>query len=213
LLVIIISGPIACTPKDPFNANSSLRTDSSNYVSDPKPIGLYPVDLRHSLHREIHYLDVIGDSAMDTLVLKREVGQTVIGMFDKGVVHDLLSVSPLFATMPEYLATTPPIERIYLEANGVRSSDKGLRLIIRNTDMDLEYSFFDIKLEGDDVLIGLCGMYDLGEMTGNGSLGKERLCTAIYDRHLESDANGDREIDPLAILSIFWGNLQDCQCQ
>ena len=88
-----------------------------------------------------------------------------------------------------------------------------LRLIIRNTDTDMEYCFFDIKLQDDEVRIGLCGMYDMGEMPSSGSLGKERLCTAAYDRPLEPDANGKREITASDILGIFWVDRKDCSCQ
>lgn len=213
LLAVIIALPIGCTRNDPGKVNSILHRDSSDHVTEPESIGHVPAGLQHSLDHEVHYLDVTGDSSVDTLVLRRKVGKTNISLFEMGLEHDLFCVKPLFSTMPEYLATMPPIERIYLEANGVQSPDKCLRLIIRNTDTDIEYSFFDIRLDGDDVLIGLCGMYDLGESRGEGSLGGDKLCTALYNRRLEPDMNGDKELVPHTILGIFWGNRQACQSQ
>lgn len=165
----------------------------------------------HSLRHEINYLDVVGDSAMDTLILGPFDGKaTSLNLLEKGVPRNILMIEPRFLGMPEYVSTSPPIERIYLEANNVQSDEKSLRLIIRNTDMVPEYCFFDIYFEGDDIRIGLCGVYDLGEIDSVKLIGRPMLCTAVFNRTIERSANGKRVFFPGSILGMYWPNGYVC---
>lgn len=167
--------------------------------------------LQHSSGHEIYFLDVIGDSAIDTLVLESVDDKADLRIVQDGVPTSILMIDPLFIGGGEYRTTLPPVEKIYLEANDVQSHDKSLRLIIRNTDVAPEYRFFDLYLHGDTVFVGLCGMYDLGP-NRLGTSGRQQLCTAQFDRVIERGENGMREFAASSILGQFWDNTEKCGC-
>lgn len=43
----------------------------------------------------------------------------------------------------------PKIESVELQANGIQSEDKGLRILIRNTDFEPDYYFLDLQYQID----------------------------------------------------------------
>ena len=99
-------------------------------------------DIVNEISRQTFYFDIIGNTDLDKIELSYlDKGRTKVTLPDGTI---LILLPRLDAT---YLNTEPRAENIYLEANDVQSSAKGLRIKIRNTDLIPDYVYFDIRFK------------------------------------------------------------------
>ena len=99
-------------------------------------------DNKIDMSSQILYFDLIGNTDLDKIELS---------YLDKGRTKVTLPDGTILILLPRldanYLNTEPRAENIYLEANDVQSSTKGLRIKIRNTDLIPDYVYFDIRFK------------------------------------------------------------------
>lgn len=101
------------------------------------------------------YLDVLGDSQVDTLFLRNNYADDTyvdIVLLQCGKEEKILTVKPRLYSLRECVTTIPQIEIIRLESNYTQSDDKELRIIIRNTEIVPDYIFVDLKYESQWVV-------------------------------------------------------------
>lgn len=212
LFAYLIQFTLLCGCSDTNTNGVILKLpESVGYTEQTQPSGV--TQFLHSPEREFHFLDVVPESGMamtDTLLLERKDGTTVLSRSDNGILKKVVTIYPMFDA--KYVTTEPQVERVYLEANGVQTSERSLRLIIRNTDTYPSYCFFDVIFNGEEIRVGLCGLYDLGEVTYADGKGGAQLCTAKYDRIIKRNWNGDRDLIPYEILDHFWKRGCGCEC-
>ncbi len=196
--------------RDTTKVGTDLSTQSGDTVVVERMLTL---EFEHALGHEVHFLDVVGDAGIDTLILGPFDGEaTMLSLLDRGVRREVLRIAPRMNA--DYVTTRPPVERIFLEGNHVQSSDKSLRLIIRNTDhVGGEYCFFDIHLSSGSVVVGNCGMYSLGDDHQAEGVGRTQLCTARYGRELEPLKNGTTYLYPQLILERSWPGGHVCDIE
>ena len=92
-----------------------------------------------------YYLDVIGDNSLDTIIVsnnKTNPSIRDIYWVENGKRDRIISIKPWRDST--FVLTQPPIEAIYLEANEAQTGEKGLRIILRNTDIAPDCIFIDI---------------------------------------------------------------------
>ena len=93
----------------------------------------------------LYFLDVIGDSALDTIVVRNN--ETIPCVRDIYLMRNetrsrIISIKPWRGS--EFVLTQPAVEMIYLQANAIQSQMKGLRVVIRNTDFVPDCIFIDL---------------------------------------------------------------------
>jgi len=118
-----------------------------------------------------YYLDVVGDNSLDTIIVSNnETNKSIRDIFliKGGKKNRIISIGPWRDSVS--VVTQPPIETIYLEVNNVQSFDKGLRIVIRNTDVIPDYLFIDLYYEDTwivekYVLVNTNTMYGKREMS------------------------------------------------
>lgn len=92
-------------------------------------------------------LDVWKSPTLDTLTfqLNPEDGTTTISIIENNKPIEIISVLPLFNK--DFKLVEPKIESVELQANGIQSEDKGLRVLIRNTDLEPDCYFLDLQYQ------------------------------------------------------------------
>lgn len=102
---------------------------------------------------DLYFFDVVGNSNIDTLVV--ESSETIrfnkiISIISNGNKLLICEITPRLDS--SFMATSPKIENIYLEANAIQTKNKGFRLISRNTDIEPEYFFVDFYFDEEWVV-------------------------------------------------------------
>ncbi len=94
-------------------------------------------------------LDVWKSPTLDTLTfqLNPEDGTTTISIIENNKPIEIISVLPLFNK--DFKLVEPKIESVELQANGIQTEEKGLRVLIRNTDFEPDYYFLDLHYKLD----------------------------------------------------------------
>ncbi|WP_073360481.1 hypothetical protein [Flavobacterium fontis] len=145
------------------------------------------------------YLDIIGDQKWDTITLESNINKQCmqdIFFLKNGKKERILSILPRVDCA--YVLTKPKIEMIYFEANEIQSKDKGLRVMIRNTDLVPDYFFIDLFYE-KEWIIKKYGVMNTNPMDSlfvkskninkslTSELGNERICNpkTLYSIHLK----------------------------
>lgn len=97
----------------------------------------------------VFLLDIWKSATLDTLTLQLnpEDGTTTISIIENNKPIEIFSVMPLFNK--DFKLVEPKIENLELQANGVQTEDKGLRVLIRNTDFEPDYYFLDIQYQSN----------------------------------------------------------------
>lgn len=91
------------------------------------------------------YFDLTGNNSLEKITIENNKLKYVKDIYitEEGSKKRILSIFPLVDST--FVLSNPKIENIYLEANSIQNNDKGLRIIIRNTDLIPDYYFIDIK--------------------------------------------------------------------
>lgn len=94
---------------------------------------------------DYYFFDVVGNSNVDTLVVEN----SSTNKFNKSISIILNGKKSLICELnpridSAFITTSPKIESIYLEANDVQTTNKGFRLLSKNTDVEPEYFFMDL---------------------------------------------------------------------
>lgn len=145
------------------------------------------------------YLDVIGDSRVDTLFLKSsylDKSNVDIVLLQNGIENKVLTIKPRLHSLGEYVTTIPQIEVIRLESNYTQSDDKELRIIIRNTDIMPDYIFIDLSYDNQWVVkrYYVC----------NSNIDKPVFISVIkINRPLDDELGKDKILEQEQILNLF----------
>lgn len=93
---------------------------------------------------DAYYFDFLGDDKLDTLIIKDNGKPYIQDIFllKNNQQKKIISILPLKDST--YVMTQPKIENIYIEANDVQSQEKGIRIIVRNTDIIPDCFFIDL---------------------------------------------------------------------
>lgn len=94
------------------------------------------------------FLDVFGDKKLDVLTVEDNTekhSMKDIKILVNGRSEKICSILPIIDST--YVQGEPKVEMIYLEANSVQTNEKGLRVIVRNTDLIPDYFFIDLFYE------------------------------------------------------------------
>ena len=102
------------------------------------------------------YIDIIGDSKVDTLKVKSNKGNTEVSFVNKGKTQKIITLYPLLSE--KFKTTIPPIEIVYIEANYIQTDKKSFRVKIRNTDLHPDYYYIDISLNNNEIYITNLGL-------------------------------------------------------
>lgn len=117
----------------------------------------------------VFLLDVWKSPTLDTLTLQLnlEDGTTAISIIENNKPIEIISVMPLFNK--DFKLIEPKIESVELQANGIQSEDKGLRVLIRNTDFEPDYYFLDLQylLDKNQWVIIYFGVINSASTTDN----------------------------------------------
>jgi hypothetical protein len=91
-----------------------------------------------------YYFDFTGDLNLDTLVIKDSTKSYIKNLYilKNRELKKIVSFLPMGDS--SHVSTKPQIENIYIEANQIQSKEKGIRVIIRNTDLIPDIFFIDI---------------------------------------------------------------------
>ena len=149
--------------------------------------------------KEYFYLDVVGDSHIDTLFIKKRASNDSyidIFLFQCNKEENILTVKPRLASQEEYVTTNPQIETIRLESNYTQSDDKELRIIIRNTDMMPDYIFVDLKYDSQWIVkrYYVC----------NSNIDETVFISVIHiDKPLSEELGKNKLLDQGQILKLF----------
>ncbi|RYZ78687.1 MAG: hypothetical protein EOP04_29230 [Proteobacteria bacterium] len=87
-------------------------------------------------------LDVTGDRALESIDKIEKKGNTLITIKGKNIKPETIVLTPIIR--PEFKTTIPAIENIWVEANEIQTRHKGLRVLMRNTDVTPDYYFIDL---------------------------------------------------------------------
>jgi hypothetical protein len=93
----------------------------------------------------VYYLDVVGDNALDTLIVSHDEANPEIRhiyLVINGLMDKIISIKPWGEAWG--VLSQPPREVIYLQANEIGTGEKGLRIIIRTTTMVPDHLFIDL---------------------------------------------------------------------
>lgn len=135
-----------------------------------------------------YYIDVIGSTKLDTVFIEDNIEFNYVKdlyILENKKTKRILGILPLADS--SYIMTKPRIENIYIEANNIQSNEKGIRLLIRNTDLLPDYFFIDLyhKKEWFIEYYGLINTNSMDSLyvkkvkinkTVQSEIGKEAIC-------------------------------------
>ena len=142
-----------------------------------------------------YFFDVVGNHNIDTLIV--ENSKTI--KFNKSISILLNGEKSLICELKPrldstFILTSPRIENIYLEANAVQTSNKGFRILSRNTDIKPEYFFMDLYFR-KEWLIDEIGFLDVSSK-------KPVVCKKNIQKSVKSFSK--YQINPKDINQIYF---------
>ena len=93
----------------------------------------------------VYYLDVIGENTLDKLIIRHnETNPHIrdIYLAKDRIEEKIISLNSWYDKI--HVLTKPSVEMIYLQANYIQTNEKGIRIVIRNTDVSPDTIFIDL---------------------------------------------------------------------
>lgn len=134
--------------------------------------------------------DIYGDDQNDTVVVRKHDVYS-----NRKVLYLLLNNR--YKKICEVISREDDVERLYIESNHINAGDKGIRLIVRNTEMRPDYDYLDITFISNYWHITNFGRINTFKRTGLSS------CVYPISSSLEKYATRDDDGN-LTVLDISY---------
>jgi hypothetical protein len=156
------------------------------------------ISCKKSSKNSTFLLDVYGDAKLDTLSIEDNINKHYlqdINIYVDGKKERIISLMHLKDS--SFVLTKPKIEMIYLEANNIQSDKKGLRVLIRNTDLIPDCFFIDILYKKEWII----KEYGIINTNSNDSL---YIFNKEINKSLTEEFGSNHICNPKEIVQIYF---------
>lgn len=143
-------------------------------------------------------IDLLGDKKPEKVLVESNLNKNYIK--DINIINDnkkekIISILPMKDST--FIDSDPKIENIYLQANNIQTKEKGLRILIRNTDLIPDCLSIDLIYKKQWII----ERFILSNTNPQDSLS---IIEKNINKSLENEFGSERVFDPKAILQKYF---------
>ncbi len=99
----------------------------------------------HQRNENLLIADIVGDKRLDSVVTFEDNEGTSVCLRQNNRDTEIIKITPLIDST--FNSAKTKIENVFLMPNAVQTDEKGLRVMVRNTDLSPDCCFIDLKFK------------------------------------------------------------------